>query len=108
MTIKLTTTKGNLFAIINNWNDANLAAKSIFKRNYYSDLCYDITFDDGEKISGSIDLEPQSFHKEHQSEIITTHLKTYWGNISNIVLPRFPFTQEDKDYFTFLLTKLAA
>ncbi len=106
MTIKLTTSTGNLFAIVNNWSDANLAAKSIFKRQYYSDLYYSIAFDDGESISGSIDLEPQSFHKGHQKTIFTTHLKTFWTNISKVKLPHFQVTQEDKDYFSFLLTKL--
>jgi len=108
MNIKLTTTDGRLFANVDNWNDANIAAKSIFKRQYYSDLCYDITFDDGTQVNGSIDLEPQCFHKGHQNTIITTHLKTFWTNITEVKLPHFQITESDIKHFAFLLTKLAA
>jgi len=106
MKITLTTSTGSLFAILNNWEDANLISKSIFKRNYYSDLYYKIEFADGQCINGSIDLEPQCFHKPHQNEIFTWHLKTFWTNISKVKLPHFAIGENDIKLFTNLLTKL--
>lgn len=106
MKITLKTSTGSLFAIVNNWQDANLISKSIFKRNYYSDLYYDIEFEDGQCINGSIDLEPQCFHKPHQNEIFTKHLKTFWTNISKVKLPHFAIGENDVKLFTNLLTKL--
>ena len=106
MRIQLTDSKGNLFAMLSNWDDANLAAKSIFKRDYWSDLYYSITFEDGESINGSIDLEPKSYHKPHQNNIILNHLKTYWGNISRLNSPQFGITKNDIKYFKGLLNRL--
>ena len=106
MKITFTTSSGSLFAKVDNWNDANLITKSIFKRNYWSDLYYDIEFTDGQCINGSIDLEPQCFHRPHQNELFTWHLKTFWTNISNIKLPHFAISENDVKLFTNLLTKL--
>jgi len=106
MKIQLTDSRGHLFANVGNWDDANLVAKSIFKRQYWSDLYYSITFDDGESINGSIDLEPTSFHKPHQNSIFLTHLKTYWGNISRLGSPKFGITESDIEYFKGLLNRL--
>ncbi len=106
MKIRLTDSKGSLFAEVQNWDDANVAAKSIFKRNYWSDLYYFIEFDDNQETYGSIDLEPKSFHRPHQNNLFTTHLHTFWSNCSKVKLPHFQITSEDVAYFKFLLTKL--
>jgi len=105
MTIRLTDSNGNLFAQVQNWNNANLAAKSIFKRQYWSDLYYFIEFDDKHEAYGSIDLEPESFHKPHQKELFTWHLKTFWGNCSK-AKPQTGLSADDITYFKFLLTKI--
>lgn len=97
MKIILSNSNGSTFATVNNWQDANTAAKAIFKRQYWSDLYYDIFFQDGTQTAGSIDLEPASFHKPHQKELFTTHLKTFWGNISKAT-PKPYLSQEDIDF----------
>lgn len=102
MKIRLTTDTGSLFAEVQSWAEANLAAKSIFKRNYWSDLYYFILFDDEQEAYGSIDLEPESFHKPHQNEIFTWHLKTFWSNSSKSER----LSKDDRNYFTYLLTHL--
>lgn len=90
MIIQLYDSRKKLFTTVNSWESANVAAKAIFKRQYWSDLYYSIVFDDGVKVSGSIDLEPKSFHKEHQNKIVTWHLKTFWTNISKLT-PKSPY-----------------
>jgi hypothetical protein len=104
--IVLTDSRGHKFATIKGWEDANVAAKAIFKRQNWSDLYYNITFNDGETISGSIDLEPESFHKPHQNEIFTWHLKTFWTNISKLTSPYLGFTMEDIEDCKKLITYL--
>jgi len=97
---------GHKFASVNSWEDANVAAKAIFKRQYWSNLYYEIFFDDGETISGVIDLEPESFHKPHQNQIFTWHLKTFWGNISKLTKPYGGITMQDVEDCKKLLTYL--
>jgi len=108
MKIRLTDSNGALFAQVNDWDSANIAVKSIFKRNYWSDLYYWIEFDDKQEAYGSIDLEPQSFHKPHQNNIFTHQLKTFWNNCSKQKPGNFGLNSEDIKYFKFLLTKLPA
>lgn len=105
MRISLFDSTASHFATVNNWSDANVAAKAIFKRQNWSDLYYDIFFDDGTQTGGSIDLEPESFHKPHQNEIFTWHLRTFWTNISKSK-PLPHLTQEDIDFTAKLLTYL--
>lgn len=105
MRIILTDSRGSQLADINTWENANIASKAIFKREHWSDIYYHIFFDDGTKANGSIDLEPYSFHKPHQKEIFTNHLRTFWTNVSKAV-QRFDITQEDREYATQLLTYL--
>lgn len=93
MKITLSTDNGHIFTTVRDWNTANEAAKAIFKRKYWSDLYYDITFDDATQTAGSIDLEPQSFHKPHQENLFTWHLKTFWGNVSKET-PKVYLSQE--------------
>ena len=106
MKIRLTSSSGSLFAEVQTWHEANIAAKSIFKRQYWSDLYYFIEFDDNQEAYGSIDLEPASFHRPHQRELFTRHLKTFWGNCAKVKQPSSLISKEDVKYFKFLLTKL--
>ena len=106
MKIILFDSTGSKFATVDNWSKANEAAKAIFKRNYWSDLYYEIFFEDGTQTCGSIDLEPASFHKPHQKTIFTTHLKTFWTNLSNVTPPKYGLTIEDIDFTKKLLTYL--
>jgi len=110
MKIKLTDSDGKLFATVTSWENANIAAKAIFKLHKYSDLYYHLFFDDGNDIAGSIDLEPHSFHQPHQKTILTSHLKTFWGNVSRITPNEYGwlrgFTQQDIDECKTLLTYL--
>ncbi len=105
MEIRLTDSEGNKFAVVNNWDAANLAAKAVFKRNYWSDLYYFIEFDDKQEAYGSIDLEPQSFHKEHQSILFTWHLKTFWTNVSRSE-PKSYLSKDEIQYCKHLLNYL--
>lgn len=107
VTITLTDSTGlTLFAAVNSWDAANVAAKSVFKRRYWSDLYYNIKFHDGEEISGSIDLEPHSFHVPHINSIVTTHLRTFWGNISKLPAPKYGISETEIQYFGTLLNRL--
>ncbi len=107
MKITLSNSNKKIFAIVTSWDDANIAAKSILKRQYWSDLYYSIEFENGKEISGSIDLEPNDFHKPHQSNIITTHLKTFWGNVSRLNPSNYyGYTEEDINECKTLLNYL--
>jgi hypothetical protein len=108
MKIRLTDSNGSLFAEVCTWSDANVAAKSVFKRQKWSDLYYFIEFDDNQEAYGSIDLEPCEFHRPHQNELFTWHLKTFWGNCAKVKQPSPLISKDDIKYFQFLLTKLAA
>jgi len=105
MQITLTDSNGNRFAVTATWEAANIAAKAVFKRNYWSDLHYFIEFDDKQEVAGSIDLEPASFHQPHQNNIITWHLKTFWTNICKANPDRW-LTQEDINFFKHALNYL--
>ena len=85
--IKLKSIDGGLFIDTNSMSSANMALYGIWKRQNWSDVFYEITFEDGEKIEGSIDLEPHSFHKGHENNILTWHINTFWNNIANTNAP---------------------
>lgn len=105
--IELTSSTRTKFATVTNWEDANIATKSIFKRGYWSDVYYTLYFKHEPIISGSIDLEPHSFHAPHCNTIITTHLHKFWTNISNADSLRYPFIKEsDKAIYKRLLSFL--
>lgn len=106
MNITLKSSDGHTFTVSRGWENANAAARAVFKRRYYSDLHYLIIFDDGDGIEGVIDLEPYDFHARHQREIVTTHLRTFWGNIAKIKPPHWGFTAADVERCKKLLTYL--
>lgn len=88
--VKLTTTDGRVFFDGKNITDADEAIYFVWKRDKYSDVLYDIVFEDGHKLSGSIDLEPKSFHAPHKKNILSFHLNTYWNNVAKTKLPYIP------------------
>lgn len=106
MKIILSNSDGKLFTTATSWSQANQAARAIFKRNFWSDLIYYIIFDDGKETAGSIDLEPASFHTRHQREIVTTHLQTFWGNVSKQKPGKYGLTEEDINFTKGLLNYL--
>lgn len=106
MKILLTTREGKIFTQVNTWDAANVAAKAVIKHFTYSDLYYSITFDNGEEVAGSIDLEPRSFHTPYWNCIVTKHLKTFWTNISKLPAPKYGLTQEDIEECKKLLQHL--
>jgi hypothetical protein len=107
MIIRLTDSRGSLFAQVASFEAANLAARAIWKRDKWSDIHYFIEFDDLQETHGSIDIEPHDFFARNQRQIITWHLKTFWGNIvkHGANLP-YSISSEDISFFKFLLTKL--
>lgn len=106
MKIILSDYNGSKFATVTTWEKANEAAKAIYRRNRWSDLIYDIFFDDGTQTAGSIDLEPHSFHKPHQNQIFTTHLRTFWGNVSKQQPGKYGLTADDIQFCKTLLNYL--
>ena len=90
MKILITDSENKIFANVQSFDLANIAAKAILKKGY-SDLYYHITFNNGINYNGSIDLEPKSFHQDHINNIFLNHLKTYWGNVSRADLKKYPF-----------------
>jgi hypothetical protein len=109
MKIRLTTDTGALFAEVTTWSEANTAARAVFKRNNWSDLYYFIEFDTKQETSGSIDLEPYSFHARQQREIFTTHLKTFWSNIKALERNKakiYGISEDDQKFCAYLLTEL--
>lgn len=107
MQIILNSTFNTCFASVNSWEQANTAARAIWKRNKYSDIAYKITFDDGETASGTIDIEPKSHFAPVNRNILTWHLKTFWTNISKADRTRYPYvSEEEQEYFKKMLNYL--
>lgn len=84
-------TSANSYRTVNSFEQANEFCKAILGR--YSDIQYVII--DGEFIhSGTIDLEPISFHKRHKVRIFTGHLATFGLNVlEHIQRNKYPFNQ---------------
>lgn len=102
LSITLTSSNQGVFIKTDNFKDANIALKAILRRKYYSDVYYHIKAIDMDQ-SGSIDMEPEMFHKPHQDRILSNHLLTFWTNISQLDKPKMGFSQLDIEYFTKLL-----
>lgn len=64
-----------------NWDEANKALRWMIDQQVWSNAPYDIEFEDGEAVDGTIDLEPKSFW-DGKNEPLTWHLNTFWGNVS--------------------------
>ncbi len=77
--------------------DANKAMRREIDGGHVSDMPYEVVFEDGESIKGSIDLEPQSFWKGNESPF-TWHLQTFYGNIAAAQPKGTIITQEDIDW----------
>lgn len=80
--IVLTDSDGKPFIGTSTFKSANEALKKVWENNKHSDAKYKIEWQDGETLSGSIDLEPHDFHSSHKDNILSWHLKTFWGNVS--------------------------
>jgi hypothetical protein len=80
-------TRGRSF---NSFSAANEYARFLLGR--YSDLSFLI--EEGNfRRTGTIDLEPVSFHRPHQNRIITAHLRTLCINcLKAIASNQYPFT----------------
>jgi hypothetical protein len=81
--VTLTTYDGGVIVKDASVAKANEALYYFWKRQAGSDAYYFITFDDGETLEGSIDLEPHSFHEDHKHNILTWHINTFWNNFAN-------------------------
>jgi hypothetical protein len=103
MRIKIETSEGNLFANVGRLSQANEVMSAILKRNYWSNLFYEICFDSGNSIQGSIDLEPRGFHGKLNP--FTTHLETFWSNILKSQR-EWEISKGDKEYFFKLFIDL--
>lgn len=95
MKIELFSHRDFVFAICDTYEQANVAMKAIVKREYWSDVMYDIKFDDGREASGSIDIEPRSFFNGKLNCVFTEHIKTFWTNVSNATVEKYPWLTKE-------------
>lgn len=102
---KKAATDGKAITKVNSFELANVACKALFKQQKWSDIYYTITFADGKEVVGAIDIEPESHFKPFQGTIFTTHLKTFWTNVSK-AKPIAYITQNDIDECASLLSYL--
>jgi hypothetical protein len=63
------------------YDGANDKMRWILDNKKFSDLNYNIQFEDGETLSGVIDCEPREFF-DGVSNPLTRHLNTFWGNVA--------------------------
>lgn len=99
MKTTLTTSDNKILVSNATPEQANVALKSIHRRNRHSDIYYHIQFNNGQHVTGSIDMEPRSFHQPHKDTILTTHILTYWGNVAKADLKKYPWLDEDSKKF---------
>lgn len=64
------------------WEQANNVIKAIWNAKKFSNVEYKLHFDFGVQ-QGTIDIEPRSHFMPYKETILTTHLKTFWSNLSN-------------------------
>jgi hypothetical protein len=101
--VELEDSMGNKFFEGKSIAAADEAMYHIWKRGNWSDVQYEIEFEDGSEVEGSIDLEPKSFHAEHKKNILSWHLQTYWGNVSKTDKPYIQ--PEMKEFAKNLISK---
>lgn len=106
--VTLTTDYNTTFGAFTGYEQADDGARAIFKRQYWSDIYYLIEIDGREIWAGSIDLEPASFHRPHQRQIITNHIRTFLGNLQRQPLNKFPcyLTPQDQEDIKTVLNSL--
>lgn len=63
------------------YDGANDKMRWLLDNKKFSDLNYNIEFEDGETLSGVIDCEPREFFKGVANPF-TRHLNTFWGNVA--------------------------
>ena len=63
------------------YGGANDKMRWLLDNKKFSDLNYNIEFEDGETLSGVIDCEPREFF-EGVANPFTRHLNTFWGNVA--------------------------
>lgn len=82
------------------WEQANNVIKAIWNAKKFSNVNYCLHFDFGVQ-EGVIDIEPRSHFLPYQNTILTTHLKTFWGNVVKSTTD-----DKDREYFYSLLPYL--
>lgn len=99
--ITLSTYDHSVFAKnLPSFEKANEVIYFVWKSGKYSNVRYKLEYQDGETIEGVIDIEPKEFHAPHKNNILSWHLKTYWGNVAkSSALPYLPqkFIDEAKE-----------
>ncbi len=99
--ITLSTYDNSVFAKnLLSFEKANEVIYFVWKSGKYSNVRYKLEYQDGETIEGVIDIEPKEFHAPHKNNILSWHLKTYWGNVAkSSALPYLPqkFIDEAKE-----------
>lgn len=102
--ITLSTYDNSVFAKnIASFAKANEVIYFVWKSGKYSNVRYKLEYQDGETIEGVIDIEPKEFHAPHKNNILSWHLKTYWGNVAkSSPLPYLPqsYIDEAKELIT--------
>jgi ribosomal protein L24 len=63
------------------YNSANDRMRWLLDNKDFSDLNYNIEFEDGETLGGVIDCEPRDFF-DNVNNPLTRHLNTFWGNVA--------------------------
>jgi hypothetical protein len=67
--------------ISNSFLEADKKMRFILDNERFSDLNYNIEFEDGETLGGIIDCEPRDFF-DNVSNPFTRHINTFWGNVA--------------------------
>jgi hypothetical protein len=92
-----------------NFESANLFCRGLLGR--YPNIFYSIQ-DGNFGRSGTIDMEPVSFHSRHKNRILTGHLFTFSQNVlRDMALKKYPFNtlnkidfKENQDHFSELIS----
>lgn len=63
------------------YDSANDKMRWLLDNKKFSNLNYDIEFEDGETLGGVIDCEPREFF-DNVSNPLTRHLNDFWGNVA--------------------------
>jgi hypothetical protein len=94
MKITLTTSQGKTLIKEGTPDQADAALRSIYKRDKHSDIYYSMEIG-SETVTGSIDMEPKSFHAPHNRKIFTNHVRTYFGNVARATVEKYPYLNQE-------------